>query len=112
MKTRFVTSSYILCLLASAGAFNFESPTRVRSITSTALFAEDPAKSPKRRTVLGNIRAGVVSAATFVAFKQRTEPANADEIVQTDGRVVELQIANLEGVEGNTGVVKIELKKD
>ena len=84
----------------------------MRSTTSTALFAEDPAKSPKRRTVLGNIRAGVVSAATFVAFRQRTEPANADEIVQTDGRVVELQIANLDGVEGNTGVVKIELKKD
>lgn len=103
MKTTFITASYLLYWLANANAFCLDSPTR--PVTSTALFAE-------RRTVLGNIRAGIVSVATFAAFRQRVEPAYADEIVQTDGRVIELQIANLDGVEGSTGVVKIELKKD
>ena len=66
-----------------------------------------------RRGVLGRIKGAVLGVATFGAFRQRPSVALAEEIPETtNGRIVELQIANLEGVEGKTGTVKIQLRPE
>lgn len=80
--------------------------------STTMLLAEEPARSPKRRSVLGNMKRAVVGAATFVAFRQKPAPALAEDIMASPGRVVQLEMANLDGVEGNTGIVKIKLQPE
>jgi hypothetical protein len=113
MKTSFVTASYVLCFLVSAGAFCFDSPASKSTWKSTTmLHAEEPARSPKRRSVLGNMKKTLVGAATLAAFRQKPAPVLAEDIMQSPGRVVQLEIANLEGVEGNIGIVKIKLQSE
>lgn len=77
--------------------------------SSSMLFAED---SPKRRSVLGNMRRVVVGAATFATFRQKPSPVLAEDIIDTPGRTVQMEIANLGGEEGSTGIVKIKLQPD
>jgi hypothetical protein len=113
MKTSFVTTSYLLCLLVSAGAFCFDSPaTKSTWKSTTMLHAEEPARSLKRRSVLGNMKKVLVSAATLAAFRQKPAPVLAEDIIESPGRVVQLEIANLEGLEGNIGIVKIKLQSE
>jgi hypothetical protein len=54
----------------------------------------------------------LVGAATLAAFRQKPAPVLAEDIMQSPGRVVQLEIANLEGVEGNIGIVKIKLQSE
>jgi hypothetical protein len=58
------------------------------------------------------MRKAVVGAATFAAFRQSSSPVLAEDIMDTPGRIVQIEIANLEGVEGNTGIVKLKLQPD
>eukprot|EP00980_Cylindrotheca_fusiformis_P007291 scaffold1525_cov142-Cylindrotheca_fusiformis.AAC.91 len=114
MKASFISNSYLLCSLASAGAFCFDLPARQSSLRtgSMRLHSEEPANSPKRRSVLGNMKKAVVGAVTFASFRQRPAPALAENIMDSPGRIVQLEIANLEGVEGKTGTVKIKLQPE
>lgn len=91
MKSPSVSCLSFIALVASSSAFthNQASPRR-----SSGLFATS------RRDVLG-AAAAATAAATWV------NPAFAQ-----DGPVVELQMANLDGVEGNTGTVKIQLRPE
>jgi hypothetical protein len=61
---------------------------------------------------LGNIKRAVVGAATLAVFRQGPKVAFADDSVATTGRIVELTFANLEGIEGNTGTVKLQLRPE
>jgi len=58
------------------------------------------------------LRRAVVGTVTLASFRPKLQPVNAEEILSSQGRVVQLEIANLEGEEGNTGVVKIKLQPE
>lgn len=109
MKASILDFTLLLSLCLSAHSFS--TPVS-HSATQTVLFAEEPARSPKRRSVLGNLRRAVVGTVTLASFRSKLQPVNAEEILSSQGRVVQLEIANLEGEEGNTGVVKIKLQPE
>ena len=79
-----------------------------QTLSSTSL------RAASRRGVLGKLRGAILGGATFTAFRQGPSEASAEETpsTTTDGRIVELQIANLDGVEGKTGNVKIQLRPE
>lgn len=82
-------------------------PTLSQLSTTTSL------EAASRRGVLGKIRGAVVGAATLTAFRQGPAVASAEETpVTTDGRIVELQVSNVDGVQGKTGTVKIQLRPE
>jgi len=103
MKKIIASVLYILCLLVKTTALYV--PTKKSPLKSTILFAEDP-WLVKRSHVLNHMKRAIVGAATLGVFHEQI--ASAEE----QGRTVELEIANLEGVEGNTGKVKIKLQPD
>lgn len=107
MKPAILDFALLLSLFMSVSSFSHQ-PTITRSKIQTQLFAEDPA----RRSVLGNIKRIVVGTAAFVAFRQKPAPVSAEELLASPGRIVQLEIANLEGVEGETGIVKIKLQPE
>jgi hypothetical protein len=103
-----IATSYLLCLVVNTAAFGVSSlPSKAVKNSATAIHAEAPGS---RRKALGNLRRAVVGAATLSVF--RTKVAVADDAVATTGRIVEMQIANLDGIEGNTGTVKIQLRPE
>lgn len=70
-------------------------------------------EAASRRGVLGKLRQAILGSATVGAFRASPSVALVDETpVTTDGRIVELQVANLGGVEGKTGTVKIQLRPE
>lgn len=88
-------------------AFMAPTPSTSSLRSSTSLDAAS------RRGVLSRIKGAVVGVATFGAFRQRPSVALAEEVPETtSGRIVELQIANLNGEEGKTGTVKIQLRPE
>ena len=65
-----------------------------------------------RRGVLGKLRGAFVGIATMTAFRQ-PEVASAEETPSAiNGRIVELQVANLNGMEGQTGTIKIQMRPE
>ncbi|KAL3942308.1 MAG: hypothetical protein SGBAC_003481 [Bacillariaceae sp.] len=114
MKASILNFTVLLSLFVGVSSFSssYNSPLVAQSRTPTQLFAEDPARSPKRRSVLGNLKKAVVGSATLAAFRQKLPPVNAEELLASPGRTVQMEIANLDGVEGNTGIVKIKLQPE
>mmetsp|Transcript_43910 Transcript_43910/g.105940 ORF Transcript_43910/g.105940 Transcript_43910/m.105940 type:complete len:269 (-) Transcript_43910:66-872(-) len=112
MKTSILNFTFLLSLFVSVSSFSYNSPIGQQSRTPTQLFAKEPAGSVQRRSVLGNLKRFAVGAATLAAFRQKPAPVNAEEILASPGRIVQMEIANLEGVEGNTGIVKIKLQPE
>ncbi|CAJ1946293.1 unnamed protein product [Cylindrotheca closterium] len=112
MKASILDFAILLSLFMSVSSFSSNSPITQQSRTPTRLFAEEPARSLKRRSILGNLRKAVVGSATLAAFRQKPAPVNAEDILASPGRTVQLEIANLEGVEGNTGIVKLKLQPE
>jgi hypothetical protein len=105
-----IATSYLLCLCVNTAAFGSSSlPTKAAKYSATAIHAEAPGS---RRKVLGNFRRSVVGAATLSVFRQGPKVAVADDVIPTTGRIVEMTIANLDGIEGNTGTVKIQLRPE
>jgi hypothetical protein len=105
-----MATSYLLCLFVNTEAFGVSSlPTKAAKYSATALHAKVPGS---RRKVLGNLRRAVVGAATLSVFRQGPKVALADDAIPTTGRIVEMVIANLDGIEGNTGTVKIQLRPE
>ena len=96
-----------LSAIQTTEAFVAPTPSTPSVVSSTTLDAAS------RRGVLGRIKGAMLGVATFGAFRQRPDVALADEIPEaTTGRIVALQIANLDGIEGNTGTVKIQLRPE
>jgi peptidyl-prolyl cis-trans isomerase A (cyclophilin A) len=58
------------------------------------------------------MKKAIVGAATLATFRQSPAPVLAEDIIESPGRVVKLEIANLDGVEGNIGIVKIKLQSE
>ena len=113
MKTVILYFTLLLSPFIGVSSFSNNSNSRItQSRTPTRLFAEEPARSLKRRSILGNLRKAVVGTATLAAFRQKPAPVNAEDILASPGRTVQLEIANLEGVAGNTGIVKIKLQPE
>lgn len=103
---------FTLLLSICQSALSFSTPVS-HSAIQTVLFAEESERSPKRRSVLGNLRRAVVGTATLAAFRSKPLPVNAaEEILSSPGRIVQLEIANLGGEAGNTGIVKIKLQPE
>ena len=70
-------------------------------------------KEQPRRKVLQNIRRLVVGAATFATFRQAgPKVAVADTTIPAKGNIVEMEIANLDGIEGRVGKLKIQLRPE
>ena len=66
-----------------------------------------------RRGVLANIRKAAVGIATLEVFRQGPRVARAEDASPSkDGKIVEMTIANVDGVEGNTGKIKIQLRPE
>lgn len=135
-----VAASILLCLIVEAAAFggnnipsfSYKTTTSLTSQSrstagttasaSKSLYAVPPesdinsndnnSRDESRRNVLGSLRRAVVGAATLSAFRQGPKVALADDSVPTTGRVVVMEIANLDGVEGKTGTVKIQLRPE
>lgn len=111
MKTSYLDFAMLLSLFMGVSSFSYNSLiTQTR--TQTQLFAEDPARSPERRSVLDNLKRVVIGTATLAAFRQKPAPVSAEELLASPGRVVQMEIANLGGVEGETGIVKIKLQPE
>lgn len=101
-----VATSFLLCFLAETAAFGAHLPSKILTHSSTTLHAAS------RRGALDKIKGAVFGAATLAVFRQGPEVAVADDTVPTAGRIVELTVANLEGIEGNTGTIKIQLRPE
>lgn len=101
-----VASSVLMSLFVNTAAFGANLPAKAVTDTSTSL------QAASRRGVLGNFKRAVIGAASLGIFRQGPSVAIADDTVPTTGRVVELKIANLDGIEGNTGTVKIQLRPE
>ena len=103
----------ISCFLSNANAFVV--PTGVsRAPSSTTLAKESEssstelASSTRRRDIFGKLKKAVLAGSIVTAF--RREPALADESPSpVTGRVVKMEIGNVDGEEGATGTVKIQL---
>ena len=103
------SSLWLLALLQASEAFTTTTPATASSrlLSTTAL------QAASRRGVLGKIRGAVVGAATLAVFRQGPQIALAEDMPDTsNGRVVELTVANLDGVPGKTGTVKIQLRPE
>lgn len=111
MKTSYLDFAMLLSLFMGVSSFSHNSLiTQTR--TQTQLFAEDPARSPERRSVLDNLKRVVIGTATLAAFRPKPAPVSAEELMASPGRTVQLEITNLGGVEGETGIVKIKLQPE
>lgn len=98
--------------IRSADAFSTVS-SRPRASSPQAELSTSSLNASSRRGVLGKLRGAILGGAGFSAFRQRSEAASAEDIpASTDGRKVELQVANVDGVEGKTGTVKIQLRPE
>ena len=122
MKTLCWTSmlGFVMTNLLLLGVEGFVSPLPAASrsaatvsitatTTTTSLFAEK-SNDPQRRDLFGWFvrRATTLSAATAV-LGRKPNPASAAEVPDPTGRVIELTLQNLEGQEGNSGSIKIQL---
>ena len=105
-------TSFLLCLIVQTAAFGVENSSRTPTIISTTALQATPEGKPTRRSVLGNFKRAVVGAATLAAFRQGPKVALADDTVTSAGRIVELTVANLDGIEGNSGTIKIQLQPE
>lgn len=85
-----------------------------KPVVSAPVMTTTSLDAASRRGVLGKLRGAVVGAITLTSFRQGPSAASAEEtpVATTDGRIVELQVANLDGVEGKTGTVKIQLRPE
>lgn len=102
-----ITITLLISLLHSINAFTSSPPRPIISQSSTSL------EAASRRGVLGKLRGAFVGAATLTAFRQGPSVASAEETPSTsNGRIVELQVANVDGIEGKTGTVKIQLRPE
>ena len=100
---RFVLS---LCLLQHVvSSFTVPQTSSFRhETTTTALFLN-------RRHVIQTATTGVVASVLATTTTTAT-PVSAEEGVAAAGRVVEMTLENLDGEEGKTGVIQIELKPE
>jgi hypothetical protein len=104
---------FALTLCAMTVLQSIDAFTTVPSPPSFSLTSTTSLEAASRRGVLGKLKSAVVGAATLTAFRQGPSVASAEETpVATNGRVVELQVANVDGVEGKTGTVKIQLRPE
>jgi hypothetical protein len=108
-----VATSFLLCLFVETAAFGLNLPSKASTYSPTSLHAEPPSRTRgSRRRVLGGIKRAVVGAATLAVFRQGPKVAVADDSIPTTGRIVELTVANLDGIEGNTGTIKLQLRPE
>jgi peptidyl-prolyl cis-trans isomerase A (cyclophilin A) len=111
-------ASTLFASVDTACAFSTAQPPThhvTATASSTSLHAtatKSSATQQPRRKVLRNIRRTVVGAATLAAFRQGPKMAVADDTVPTTGRIVEMEVSNLDGIPGKTGVVKIQLRPE
>ena len=73
--------------------------------STTNLFAES---SSERRDFFGTIKRVLFGAGAVAASS--TLPARADE--PTTGKIVEIQISNVDGEPGKTGTIKLQLRPE
>ena len=104
-----VAASFLLSFSVETRAFGVNSPRKASTSIRSATALEG--SSSNRRGVLSGIKRVVVGAATLAVFRQ-PKVAIADDSSPTDGRIVELTVANLDGVPGNTGTIKIQLRPE
>lgn len=104
---------FAVSLLASADAFTSSAITSSSPLntlpvpqSTTALEAES-----SRRGVLGRLRGAVVGAATLSIFRPQIALAEHAPATTT-GRIVELVVENVDGVEGKTGSIKLQLRPE
>ena len=64
-------------------------------------------KGSRRRDFFYSVKRIFLGTATVGAWEQSIPPAQADE--PTSGRIVEMQIANIDGQEGAMGTIRIQL---
>mmetsp|Transcript_120938 Transcript_120938/g.170154 ORF Transcript_120938/g.170154 Transcript_120938/m.170154 type:complete len:276 (+) Transcript_120938:153-980(+) len=104
---------WLAALLVQTNAFTTPfAPFTSTSAPTTPERSTTALEAASRRGVLGKIRGALVGAATLAVFRQGPSIALADDSAPTTGRIVELQVANLDGVEGKTGTVKIQLRPE
>jgi hypothetical protein len=102
-----------LSLQTGTEAFGVSSPLqRPLTFTSTissnsALYAENNG----RRGFFGGVKRIFLGAAAMATLKQTVPPALADDS-PTTGRIVEMQIANLDGEVGKVGTIRIQLRPE
>jgi hypothetical protein len=106
-----------MCLAIALCAFTgLQSIDAFTTVPSKPIFPQASTTSleaASRRGVLSRIRGAVVGAVTLTAFRQGPSVATAEETpTTTNGRIVELRMANVDGVEGKTGTVKIQLRPE
>jgi len=101
----FALTACSLSVGTSAFVVTPPSPSLLRS-TSTSLFAAEQETPSTRRQVLEG--AAIATAASAFSV---ISPAFAEGEVAT-GKIVEFTVENLDGVEGNTGTFKIQLKPE
>ena len=80
-------------------------PRQAASISTTSLHAS------RRREFFGAVKRVALGAGAVVGWRQSLPVANADDSPST-GRIVEVQVANLDGKEGETGTFRIQLRPD
>lgn len=99
-----------LSLLHSSDAFGVTSTLQTpRSITSTALQAK---RGSRRRDFFDTVKRVFVGAGTAAALsKGATLPAFAEDS-STAGKIVDIQIENLDGEPGKTGSVRVQLRPE
>ena len=86
-------------------------PKQLPSVRTTISSTTSLNSSGRRRDFFTAVRRVALGAGAFVGWKQTLPVANADDTEAT-GRIVELQVANLDGKEGETGTIKIQLRPD
>lgn len=97
---------FLLSLLATAtNAFSVAPQIRGSSqMTTTTLHAQDPNMS--RRDLSEKITAGILTTATASLLPKEAMADGEEE----EGRLIQFEVANLDGIEGNTGTFTIRTK--
>jgi hypothetical protein len=117
----FALSSLLVCAPQVVHSFgvqtHYASRQRLQS-ASTVAQQVDANGGNRRRGFLGNLGKAAVSgiAATLSIFHKPPKPAMAISAdyhsVATLGRMVQVEVANLNGIEGNRGTFKIQLRPE
>lgn len=88
-----------------------DSPSSSSVVESSS---EDDADHPPRRKVLRTIGKAIVGTVTLSAFRKQVGPqvAIADVSEPTSGKIVTMEVTNLDGIRGKTGTVKIQVRPE
>jgi peptidyl-prolyl cis-trans isomerase A (cyclophilin A) len=89
----------------TVSAFSVNSSLQ-RSVPSTTTLEAE--KGSRRRDFFGSVRGIFLGAAAVGTLSQSAAPA----LAETTGRIVEMQVANIDGEEGKVGTIRIQLRPE